>query len=533
MASASFWMHNTGVYRGGMPHRRFSAAFFDSDLDLDQENATKYAGTVWRITNSDPDWPHSPYECIEVRYDDTSSASVNEEIARLSPWEMKPLFSDHFLTEEESKSDQPDSFGEYEVKCPTLDSDASERIANALSSAIEIQDFQSFQYPVDQSKYPDYAQVVPVPIDLSMITQRLKNDFYRQIEAVERDIEMIHSNCVLYNLDESPIAIASLNLVDFLKTQIWGAQSCVQNDSEFNENESQTKVSHADGTINSETTHQVSRLMRSQSEIVTTRQSNRIRGSDRTAFIERNTSTHSDKPTRLRNTRGSKKTISDDDSISSGTQIASDEEEEGKNSRIRVSSRISSSSTRVPSRDASRTRLRSQTGPPEHTGQAVEGQRSQRPTKRVMANLTYADVESSDVDYSDPNEEVQSRTRSGPHNSQSSMPSQSSRRLCPDLKKKMLTLLNKLEQFDKENFGAFLEPVPHDVPGYYEIITNPMDYSTARKKLMSREYASLDELVDDLDLIYSNCDLYNEPTSVLGIEAKKQRKLLHQTAVLL
>lgn len=39
--------------------------------------------------------------------------------------------------------------------------------------------------PVDVVRYPHYLQVVACPMDLSTITARLENRYYRRIEAVE------------------------------------------------------------------------------------------------------------------------------------------------------------------------------------------------------------------------------------------------------------------------------------------------------------------------------------------------------------
>uniref|UniRef100_A0A914WHT4 Bromodomain-containing protein 2 n=1 Tax=Plectus sambesii TaxID=2011161 RepID=A0A914WHT4_9BILA len=61
----------------------------------------------------------------------------------------------------------------------------------------------------------------------------------------------------------------------------------------------------------------------------------------------------------------------------------------------------------------------------------------------------------------------------------------------------------------------FLEPV--DVEGlklqdYYEIIKNPMDLGTIKRKLDGRQYATPQELYDDVRLVCENCFKYNPPT---------------------
>ena len=59
---------------------------------------------------------------------------------------------------------------------------------------------------------------------------------------------------------------------------------------------------------------------------------------------------------------------------------------------------------------------------------------------------------------------------------------------------------------------AFLAlPSKLDYPDYYEIIQQPIDL----KRIESRQYASIDELVIDFQQMFDNACLYNEPGSTL------------------
>jgi hypothetical protein len=69
----------------------------------------------------------------------------------------------------------------------------------------------------------------------------------------------------------------------------------------------------------------------------------------------------------------------------------------------------------------------------------------------------------------------------------------------------------------------FLEPV--DVEGlklqdYYEIIKNPMDLGTIKRKLDGRQYATPQELYDDVRLVCENCFKYNPPTDPIHQHGK-------------
>ncbi|TBU46661.1 hypothetical protein BD309DRAFT_953609 [Dichomitus squalens] len=68
----------------------------------------------------------------------------------------------------------------------------------------------------------------------------------------------------------------------------------------------------------------------------------------------------------------------------------------------------------------------------------------------------------------------------------------------------------RMVTMDNRDAEAFLKPVAKsEVPDYYEIITNPMDLQTMLKKVKQRHYKCKKEFKDDLDLIWSNCFLYN------------------------
>ena len=65
-------------------------------------------------------------------------------------------------------------------------------------------------------------------------------------------------------------------------------------------------------------------------------------------------------------------------------------------------------------------------------------------------------------------------------------------------------------------FAKPVDSVQLQIPDYPSIVTNPMDYSTVASKLAARKYASPWEFRADMELIYSNCALYNKKESVVG-----------------
>ncbi|GAA5832880.1 hypothetical protein JCM11251_000515 [Rhodosporidiobolus azoricus] len=81
-----------------------------------------------------------------------------------------------------------------------------------------------------------------------------------------------------------------------------------------------------------------------------------------------------------------------------------------------------------------------------------------------------------------------------------------------------------------EHSGAFLQKVRKaDVPDYYDVIKRPMDLATLLKKVKQQAYRSKKAFAEDLDLIWSNCLLYNShPNHPLRHSAEVLRAKSHQ-----
>ncbi|XP_057794687.1 uncharacterized protein LOC131010982 [Salvia miltiorrhiza] len=88
----------------------------------------------------------------------------------------------------------------------------------------------------------------------------------------------------------------------------------------------------------------------------------------------------------------------------------------------------------------------------------------------------------------------------------------------PD-KKLLVFILDRLQK--KDTYGVFSEPVDvNELPDYFEVIDQPMDFGTVRKKLDRGAYKKLEELEADVFLICSNAMLYNSPDTVYYRQAR-------------
>ncbi|KAK1391856.1 Bromo domain-containing protein [Heracleum sosnowskyi] len=82
----------------------------------------------------------------------------------------------------------------------------------------------------------------------------------------------------------------------------------------------------------------------------------------------------------------------------------------------------------------------------------------------------------------------------------------------PD-KKTLELILDKLQK--KDIYGVYAEPVdPEELPDYHEVIKNPMDFSTVRKKLGSGKYSTFEQFEHDVFLICENAMQYNSSDTI-------------------
>eukprot|EP00803_Ostreobium_quekettii_P000090 evm.model.scf_255EXC.3 EVM.evm.TU.scf_255EXC.3 scf_255EXC:37263-38102(+) len=89
----------------------------------------------------------------------------------------------------------------------------------------------------------------------------------------------------------------------------------------------------------------------------------------------------------------------------------------------------------------------------------------------------------------------------------------------------MERVIDKLQQQDKSEI--FKEPVTEDVaPGYFDVISTPMDFTTIRAKLAAGGFTSWGRLEADLMVMFENALTYNGPSTVYY----KQAKTLMQVA---
>uniref|UniRef100_A0A668AM60 Bromodomain adjacent to zinc finger domain 2B n=1 Tax=Myripristis murdjan TaxID=586833 RepID=A0A668AM60_9TELE len=88
-------------------------------------------------------------------------------------------------------------------------------------------------------------------------------------------------------------------------------------------------------------------------------------------------------------------------------------------------------------------------------------------------------------------------------------------------------LLAELEAH--QDAWPFLTPVNSKaVPGYKKVIKKPMDFSTIREKLINNQYLNLETFIVDVNLVFDNCEKFNEDDSTIGRAGHSMRRFFEK-----
>mmetsp|Transcript_6823 Transcript_6823/g.11014 ORF Transcript_6823/g.11014 Transcript_6823/m.11014 type:complete len:109 (-) Transcript_6823:45-371(-) len=72
----------------------------------------------------------------------------------------------------------------------------------------------------------------------------------------------------------------------------------------------------------------------------------------------------------------------------------------------------------------------------------------------------------------------------------------------------------------------FNEPVNPEKLGihdYFDIIKRPMDFGTIKEKLKRHEFMTMRQFLEDVELVFDNCLIYNGENSDVGKACKEVR----------
>ncbi|KAI8637978.1 hypothetical protein BD408DRAFT_485831 [Parasitella parasitica] len=164
----------------------------------------QYTGTVSSVNNQGQYWRRanlpSPWAFYHVIWDDASSNAED-----LSPWELVPTGED-FRTR-------------YDVGS-SLTSSQVKRARETLEWLANVDDFFLYVHQVNYYDYPPYLSLIAYPICLDTVRERLNNGFYRTVDGLIDDVELIKKNAMKYNAESSAAHKNSIRLAHFFKTRI-------------------------------------------------------------------------------------------------------------------------------------------------------------------------------------------------------------------------------------------------------------------------------------------------------------------------
>nr|4QNS_A Chain A, Histone acetyltransferase GCN5, putative [Plasmodium falciparum 3D7]4QNS_B Chain B, Histone acetyltransferase GCN5, putative [Plasmodium falciparum 3D7]4QNS_C Chain C, Histone acetyltransferase GCN5, putative [Plasmodium falciparum 3D7]4QNS_D Chain D, Histone acetyltransferase GCN5, putative [Plasmodium falciparum 3D7] len=93
------------------------------------------------------------------------------------------------------------------------------------------------------------------------------------------------------------------------------------------------------------------------------------------------------------------------------------------------------------------------------------------------------------------------------------------------LKDQILGVLDYLEK--QQSAWPFLKPVSlSEAPDYYDIIKEPTDILTMRRKARHGDYKTKEDFGIELKRMFDNCRLYNAPTTIYFKYANELQTLI-------
>ncbi|KAI8059122.1 hypothetical protein BC940DRAFT_372111 [Gongronella butleri] len=164
----------------------------------------KYSGRVSTINQNTMEWPRaksrSPWACYHIIWDDDKSPPED-----LSPWEVVP---------------ENEDFNEWYAVPSSLTQAQIKRANDIIDYLVAVDDFLLYVHPVDYRMYSDYLTKVAYPICLEMVRERLNNGFYRQVDALIDDVNLIRKDAQRYNHAASAAAKNAVRMANFFKSRM-------------------------------------------------------------------------------------------------------------------------------------------------------------------------------------------------------------------------------------------------------------------------------------------------------------------------
>jgi len=73
-------------------------------------------------------------------------------------------------------------------------------------------------------------------------------------------------------------------------------------------------------------------------------------------------------------------------------------------------------------------------------------------------------------------------------------------------------------------FAEPVKPLELGIPDYFDVIKKPMDFSLINEKLKRHEYRTMRQFLEDVELVFENCLVYNGENSNVWSMCKEVRE---------
>merc|ERR1712223_2311802 len=77
-------------------------------------------------------------------------------------------------------------------------------------------------------------------------------------------------------------------------------------------------------------------------------------------------------------------------------------------------------------------------------------------------------------------------------------------------------------------FNKPVDPIKLKIPDYLEKIKTPMDFGTIKKRLDNNKYTKTEDCIKDIELVFSNCYMYNLPEMDIYAMAKEVEQVFRE-----
>lgn len=152
------------------------------DENGDEKTGEWYIGRVVSVEAKSPQFPDSPWEECVVQYKGDSTGPH-----RHSPWE---LFDVDSVETVPSRMDEANRLRILST------------IEDVEASCASNQDEYSFRALAKLLHKPDFLSKTLVPLSLDIIRERLNNNYYRSLDALQHDIQLLATNVQNYLFDD-------------------------------------------------------------------------------------------------------------------------------------------------------------------------------------------------------------------------------------------------------------------------------------------------------------------------------------------